>query len=160
MKIFYIFALFKVFQYRSVYQHLYYNILTNNCIATMIMEDKIVQEVINENLDVIDNNIMNDIHNKFSSSQNIESEERKDNKQIQEDCVNSDNDIDNEVTNTSDEPLLLLPPSLPTSTEDNIHEDRSMKLGEKISMEELGPIIVNTDGNIVLIVIHNTIIHI
>ena len=54
--------------------------------------------------------------------------------------------MDNESNNSSSEPLLLLPPSLPISKEDNIHEDRSIKLGETISMDELGPIIVNTDG--------------
>ena len=50
-------------------------------------------------------------------------------------------DDDNNVMNSSE--VLLLPPPI-----DEDPSEKTMKLGEKISMEHLGPIIINTDGSL------------
>lgn len=56
---------------------------------------------------------------------------------------NGNNNNNNENNNDNESPLLQLPPSDPNKNDDNI---QTLKMGEAIKLDHLGPIILNTDG--------------
>lgn len=143
-------ALFRVLQYRSYYHtvssylSLYSSVI--NCID--IMEDDIK---------ITMNNDDDDSRSKLSSSV-IDNITIKDNSivgtsgiiygGVNGDIIKDDRinyydvkDDDNNVMNSSE--VLLLPPPIEEDP-----SEKTMKLGEKISMEHLGPIIINTDGSL------------
>ena len=152
MKFLSFFALFRVLQYRSYYHtvssYLSLHSSVINCID--IMEDDIKITMNNDDDDsrsklsssVLDNiTIKDNSMNVVGTSGIIDGGINGD--VIKDDRINyyDVKDDDNNVMNSSE--VLLLPPPI---NEDP--SEKTMKLGEKISMEHLGPIIINTDGSL------------
>lgn len=151
MKFLSFFALFRVLQYRSYYHtvssYLSLHSSVINCID--IMEDDIKINMNNDDdsrsklgSSVIDNIMMKD------NSMNVVGTSVIIDGSINEDIIKDDRinyydvkDDDNNVMNSSE--VLLLPPPIEEDP-----SEKTMKLGEKLSMEHLGPIIINTDGSL------------
>jgi predicted Fe-S protein YdhL (DUF1289 family) len=52
------------------------------------------------------------------------------------------------LENSNTEEVPLLPPPVTEETEEAVEETRKIKLGEKLDLDELGPMIINTDGTV------------
>lgn len=144
-------ALFRVLQYRSYYHTVssYLSLHSSFIGCIDIMEDdmKITMNS-NHNDDdsrsklssVIDNiTILDNSMDIIGTSDIID-----DSSNIKDDRVNYydiKDDDNNNVVNSSE--VLLLPPPIEKDP-----SEKTMKLGEKISMDHLGPIIINTDGSL------------
>ena len=142
MKFLSVLALFRVLQYRSYYHTLssYLSLHSSFISCIDIMEDdmkitmkKLSSSVI-DNITIIDNSMdMIGTSDVIDDSSNI-----KDDRVNYYDIKDDDN---NNVVNSSE--VLLLPPPIEKDP-----SEKTMKLGEKISMDHLGPIIINTDGSL------------
>lgn len=55
-------------------------------------------------------------------------------------------DVDDSSKPKAEEPPLALPPTNPNGGSGGAEESRTLRVGESLDFEELGPIIINSDG--------------
>jgi len=151
MKFLSFFALFRVLQYRSYYHtvssYLSLHSSVINCIDIMEDDIKITMNNDDDSRSKLSSSVIDNITIKDNSMNVVGTSDVIDGS-INEDIIKDDRinyydvkDDDNNVMNSSE--VLLLPPPIEEDP-----SEKTMKLGEKLSMEHLGPIIINTDGSL------------
>ena len=151
MKFLSFFALFRVLQYRSYYHtvssYLSLHLSVINCIDMMEDDIKITMNNDDDSRRKLSSSVIDNITMK-DNSMNVVGTSGIIDVGINEDIIKNDRinyydvkDDDNNVMNSSE--VLLLPPPIEEDP-----SEKTMKLGEKLSMEHLGPIIINTDGSL------------
>lgn len=151
MKFLSFFALFRVLQYRSYYHtvssYLSLHSSVINCIDIMEDDIKITMNNDDDSRSKLSSSVIDNITIKDNSMNVVGTSDVIDGN-INEDIIKDDRinyydvkDDDNNVMNSSE--VLLLPPPIEEDP-----SEKTMKLGEKLSMEHLGPIIINTDGSL------------
>jgi len=151
MKFLSFFALFRVLQYRSYYHTVssYLSLHSSfiNCIDIMEDDIKITMNNDDDSRSKLSSSVIDNITIKDNSMNVVGTSDVIDGN-INEDIIKDDRinyydvkDDDNNVMNSSE--VLLLPPPIEEDP-----SEKTMKLGEKLSMEHLGPIIINTDGSL------------
>ena len=133
-------ALFRVLQYRS-----YYNSLSLLCHHTSFITcSDIMEDATIARNDHYQGDLVNDIGMEIIGTSSDMLVKYKDESIEKDDRINYYNiqdDDDGDEANASE--IKLLPPPI-----EHDPSERTMQLGDKLSMEHLGPIIVNTDGSL------------